>query len=299
MIMGLHEMACSVQEINLWGSSKHVHNPHRLTGGFGPVYVKLDRIGRRIGEFDPHIVLLCGGGLTFFRDDMARARNRCPVVGITLSDPDVFPAVSRYASMFGHHTTNSKLALRWYLERGARNTSLMPFAADSRFFVPRAAQEEYRADVAIVGHGRSGRIELAERLRQEFDARIYGRNWPWPNAHPVQGEDWFRAVTSARCVVNFPRTVAGHVNVKVGVFEVVATGRLLFTEHFEEMAAYFRYGEEIVGYAGVDDLVEKIRYYIERPGEADRIARAGQLRCARDHTWQSRLTGLFSLLKVV
>lgn len=299
MIMGLHEMSCTVQELNLWGSRRCCDNPHRYTGGFGPVYVRLERVSRRLREFGPDLVMLCGGGLAFTRDDMKRVRGRCPVIGVTLSDPDVFPKVSEYAGTFEHHTTNSRLALNWYLDRGFRNTSLMPFAVDARFFAPRVPQEDYRAEVAVVGHGRPDRVELATRLRDEFGARIYGRNWPWADCRPVRGEEWFHAVASARCIVNFPRTAAGHVNVKVGVFEAIASGRLLFTERFDEMASYFRYDDQIVGYAGGDDLIEKLRHYIGRPHEAERIARAGQLRCATDHTWSKRLTELFSLVKII
>lgn len=299
MLLGLHEMSCAVQEINLWGTRKYTYNPDRRTGGFGPVYVRLERIKRRVRGFEPDAVLLCGGGLTFTHEDMAHVRKRCPVVGVTLSDPDVFPTVSEYAGLFTHHTTNSTQALEWYLRRGTANTSLMPFGVDSRFFVPQEADEGYRTDVAVVGHGRPDRLELAGRLRREFGARVYGRNWPWADSHPIQGKDWFRAVRSARFVVNFPRTVAGYANVKVGVFEAAATGRLLFTERFEEMESYFRYDEEIVGYSGADDLVSRLRHFLDHPAEAELVARAGQLRCARDHMWSKRLADLFSRLRLI
>lgn len=297
MLLGLHELGCCVQEINLWGEQRAIRNPLRRTGGYGPVFVRFPMVRSRLVDFGPDVILLVAGGLTFTAEDMTEARRLCPVVGMTLSDPDVYPTVSEYADRFDHHTTNSQQARQWYQERSQDSTtSLMPFAVDARFFVPRAPREAYRTEVAVVGHARPDRLELACRLRDEFGARIYGRNWPWPDTNPVYGEDWFGAVWSARCLVNFPRTGAGYRNVKVGVFEAVATGRLLFTEHLPEMESYFRYGQEIVSYADADDLTAKLRFYLDRPDLAAQIAQAGQLRCARDHTWSRRWAELFERL---
>jgi len=299
MLLGLHELGCRVQEINLWTERGATRNPLRRTGGYGPVYVRLPMILSRLHAFGPDVILLVAGGLTFSSGDMAEARRLCPVVGVTLSDPDVYPTVSEYVGLLDHHTTNSQQAWQWYQELGHNNTSLMPFAVDSRFFVPRTPVDRYRTEVAVVGHARPDRLDLAGRLRDGFGAKIYGRNWPWPDARPVYGEDWFDAVWSARCLVNFPRTGAGYRNVKVGVFEAAATGRLLFTERLAEMESYFNYDQEIVSYANADELIDELRFYLDRPLLAAQIARAGQLRCAKDHTWVRRWGELFRQIGLV
>lgn len=287
--MGFYELGCRVQEVNVAGRHDLLANPAQHRGGNGPVYVRLPRIAQGLSAFRPDVIVLCAGGLTFAPDEMAQAKRLCPVIGITLSDPDVFATVSRYAGLFSWHTTNSPLALSWYRTQGIRNTLLLPFAVDSRFFVPRPVHDMYRADVAVIGHGWPERLPLARRLVDEFGARLYGINWPWSSPGPVYGEDWFRAAWSARCLVNFPRTRAGHINVKVGLFESTATGRLVLTEHFDEASLYFRYGKEILGYRDPDDLVGQLRYYLQHPEEASRVAAAGQLRCATEHTWSRRL----------
>lgn len=297
IFLGLQELGHTVQEINVSRTpGRLLYNPHKRVGGNGPVYVRHAVVGPMIEEFQPDVILLCAGGLTF-DEGMESLKRRAPVVGVTLSDPDVFPTVSPYAGKFTVHTTNSVAALERYRALGHTNTVLMPFAVDSRFFVPRRPVPELQADVAVIGHGRPDRYPVVKRLRAAFKTRVYGRNWPkaWSQG-PVQGEDWFRAAYSVRFLVNFPRTAAGHTNVKVGVFEATATGRLLFTEYFDEMRRYFKYDTEIVGYRDADDLVAKVKYYLDHPDEAERIAEAGQLRCASDHTWARRLSTLFDAL---
>lgn len=289
ILMGFYELGCQVQEINVAGRHDLLDNPMHHRGGNGPVNVRFHRIEGSLAAFRPDAIVCCAGGLAFSPTDMERAKRLCPVIGITLSDPDVFPTVSRYAGLFSWHTTNSPTALSWYRALAIRNTLLFPFAVDSRFFVPRPVHDDFQADVAAIGHAWPERLPLARRLVEEFDTRLYGNNWPWASSGPVYGEDWFRAAWSARCLVNFPRTRAGHTNVKVGLFEAAATGRLVCTERFDEVARYFRYGEEIIGYTSPEDLVDKLHHYLRHPEQAARIASGGQLRCATEHTWRARL----------
>lgn len=295
--MGLQELGHTVQEINVSKfPGKILHNPQRRVGGNGPVYIRSEVVRPWLEAFEPDVIILCAGGLVFDRE-IEILKRQVPVVGITLSDPDVFPTVSKYAHTFTLHTTNSVQAFERYQALGHTNTVLMPFGVDSRFFVPRPPHPDYEADVAVIGHGRPDRLKIVKRLRRAFKTRVYGQRWPkWAHG-PVRGEEWFQAAYSAKFLVNFPRTSAGHTNVKVGVFEATATGRLLFTEYFDEMSRYFEYDKEIIGYRDADDLIDQIRYYLNRPSKAAKIARAGQLRCARDHTWARRLSQLFETLK--
>ena len=297
IFMGLLELGHTVQEINVASAPRRlVRNPYGKVGGNGPVFVRYSAVEPMIRQFKPDVIILCAGGMIFDKG-MDTLKERVPVVGITLSDPDVFPTVSQYADQFTLHTTNSLRAFERYQARGFTNTILMPFAVDSRFFVPRRPDPAWQADVAVIGHGRPDRLPLVNRLRRLFNTRVYGKGWPRWSQGPVRGEDWFRAAYSSRMLINFPRTAAGYTNVKVGVFEATATGRLLFTEYFDEMRRYFEYDQEIVGYRDADDLVEKIRYYLDHPDEAERIAKAGQLRCAAEHTWARRLSQLFAALQ--
>ncbi len=297
MLNGLQEAGCRVQYINLTGKLSHLYNPERRLGGNGPVYVRLSRIWRDLERFRPHAVIVCAGGLTFSSEELERLKRHSAVVGITLSDPDVFPTVSAYSHGFDVHTTNALQALERYRDRGHENIRFMPFAVDRSYFEPRDASEQLRCDAAIIGHARPDRLALAARLAAEFNIRFYGKNWPWRSMGPVSGEAWFRAAYSTRCMINFPGTGAGHTNVKVGVFEAAATGRLLFTQYFDEMRRYFEYDTEIVGYRDEEELVSKLRYYIEHEEEAGRIARAGQRRCMRDHLWANRFETLFGQME--
>ncbi|MCC6903558.1 MAG: glycosyltransferase family 1 protein, partial [Polyangiaceae bacterium] len=79
-------------------------------------------------------------------------------------------------------------------------------------------------------------------------------------------------------------------------FEAPMSGALYLTEKQDELAEYFRIGEEVLCYEDRDDLLEQARYYLAHPEQAERVRRAGYLRALREHTWQHRFLELFDVL---
>lgn len=297
LFIGLHELGHVVQEINVGRRPGLLRNPWRRSGGHGPVLVRLDRIAAEIAAFRPDVIFLVGDGLTFTRREMAALQEHCAVVAFTLADPAVFATVSRYAGMFTLHVTPSLAAARRYQEAGCRNTLYMPYGVDSRFFVPRPVHPQFRAQVAIIGHATPRRMEMARVLAGHFDLRLHGSGWPFCTTGPVRGDHWFRAAWSTKMLVHIPRSHDGLMSPGPGVFEGAAAGRLVLTVYLDELRSHFNYGEEIIGFEDVEDLTAKIRYFLERPGEAAAVAEAGRRRAARDHTWAQRLDYLFARLE--
>jgi spore maturation protein CgeB len=51
------------------------------------------------------------------------------------------------------------------------------------------------------------------------------------------------------------------------------------------LSHFFVPGEEIIGYSDADDLVDKLKYYLENEPARARIARAGYDRVMREYTF--------------
>lgn len=273
-----------------------IDNEQGNAGGYGPVYVRIQLLKRVFERFRPEVLILCGGGLALRDADRDFLSERDVVsVGITLSDPDVQDSALTYASNFDVHTTNSKLALERYWESGLANTVHFPFGID-RAFVEQGVPEDpsLKADVLCAGHAsnRPDRVATMERLAERYTVRVYGNGWPW-GAGPVDGRRLVQALRSGRIHVNFPRTRAGHTNVKCGVFESIGAGGVVCTEVFEEMSELFDYGSEIVGYEDTEDLVSKVYFYLQNTAQLEDVRRRGFYRLLNYHLYEHRWLNLF------
>jgi spore maturation protein CgeB len=76
-------------------------------------------------------------------------------------------------------------------------------------------------------------------------------------------------------------------------FEAPMSGALYFVERQEELEQFYELDREIVCYSSREELLEKVRFYLAHPEEADRVRRAGHERARRNHTWQQRFDRLF------
>jgi len=76
-------------------------------------------------------------------------------------------------------------------------------------------------------------------------------------------------------------------------FEVPMSGGFYMVEYMEELDEFYEVGKEIVCYQSLEDLVDKIQYYLSHDDQREMIRRAGYERCLRDHTWHKRFEAAF------
>jgi spore maturation protein CgeB len=76
-------------------------------------------------------------------------------------------------------------------------------------------------------------------------------------------------------------------------FEAPMCGALFVTGYLDELSEHFEPDKEVVVYRNADELLDKVRYHLSHPDEAEKIRRAGHLRALRDHTYQRRFEALF------
>jgi polysaccharide pyruvyl transferase CsaB len=296
----LRNLGHHILDIDLKKHRKLTDNPNKVTGGHGPVFLKLSMLEPLLRRFQPQIVICCAGGLTFRPDEADLLKGRGIVlVGITLSDPDVFPTVHEHIHVFDFHTTNAYAALAMYHGKRIQNTLYFPFGIDRGFVtqqVPPAPELE--SDVICIGHavGRPERNSLMTQLAAKFHVRTYGRGWEVPDSVVVAGERMVQASRMGKIHINFPLTRAGFINIKCGIFESIGSGALVCSGRFAEMERFFRYDEEIIGYENEADLSAQLRTILGSPEHYRRLTEKAFYRLISEHLYEHRWMSLFETI---
>ena len=291
MMLGLRNAGAKVYEYSTDEHPEALDTDGRTydRGTTGPVWLRWEELKPSIQRFDPHLIVCNAGGLAFRPDVAARLRRERCLLGIALSDPDVFEPTTRHiAATFDFYLTNAEVCVPRYKDVGA-NAGVLPIATNDEFFRPVPPRSEYECEVLILGRAHPDRVEPVRALCETFDTHLYGEGW---DAHGLSsrglifGEDTLSALNSAKITVVFFLTGAGHALVKVGLFDFTAAGALVATNRFPAVEPYFDYGREIIGFDSTPELLRKVRYYLDHPSEADAIRQAGRGRALRDHTWR-------------
>lgn len=241
-----------------------------------------------INEFVADGIILNSGGLYLEDKTYEFMKNNSLIsVGISLSDPDVYPYNGKlYAEKFDLFYTNSKYSLENQYDRQKIKIGIMPFAASMvhHYYMP---EVEKKYDVVIVAHARDDRKKIMEKLSSICKVGIYGGGWE-NSLGLVNGKEHVIAINSGKIYISFAKTVAGYNNVKVGLFEAMACNQVVVTSYMEELEDYFDIGKEILCYKEEEELYELIKYYLIHDMEREKIREAGYRRFLREHTYEKR-----------
>ncbi len=79
------------------------------------------------------------------------------------------------------------------------------------------------------------------------------------------------------------------------VFDVLGAGGFLITNYQPEISEYFDVGKDIVVYESVEDLIFKIRYYLDHEDERKQIAKSGYMKVKENYTYEKLLRLMLSL----
>ena len=191
----------------------------------------------------------------------------------------------------------SKVTTRFFRDTRGLDAVHMPFGAKP---IPVAAGPKTE-DVLFVGSGDLRRIFLLESIRDHVTVR--GNRWqrnaslisPALNARiddrPVWGQELHNLLGRAKIVLNITRTdfYGAETGVNLRIFEALAAGCFLLTDHCPEITELLTPGEELDTFRSSDELAEKVDYYLTHSADRERIARTGAAAFQSKHTWAVRL----------
>jgi spore maturation protein CgeB len=138
-------------------------------------------------------------------------------------------------------------------------------------------------ELELWGHG-------IDELAPESPLRASHRGLAW-------GLEMHQILARSRIVINVHSDVAAGYSNNMRLFEATGAGALLFTEPGHNLAELFEPEREVVTYDGAQDLIRKVRHYLDHPLKARTIAAAGQARTLAEHTYHDRMPELSRLLE--
>jgi hypothetical protein len=149
-------------------------------------------------------------------------------------------------------------------------------------------------------------LMLLEHLARNVDIKFFGYGQDslsksssiYPNHFgEVWGLDMYRCLARSRITFNRHIKVAENYANNMRLYEATGVGAMLITDYKDNLGEIFEIGKEVVAYRNKDEAVDLIRYYASHPEEASKIARAGQMRTLKDHTYKSRMVELIPILE--
>lgn len=237
-----------------------------------------------------------------------------------------------WAPLFHWASTTDSAAVDKYFKIGYKNVIKTQWAfnpgEDLHSDIP------YQHDVTFIGQVHSDRKRIITRLKRD-NIRVECRGKGWEGGR-LTHEEMIRVYSASKINLNFTRSsifpglkqfakivlnrraddtfhlnnpaqILGNLKIitrpqrsqiKARNFEITGNLGFLLTEDADNLMEYFVEGSEIVIFSGVEDLKEKILYYLSHDSEREKIRNAGYRRTLQEHTYERRTTEIFNAMKL-
>jgi spore maturation protein CgeB len=159
-------------------------------------------------------------------------------------------------------------------------------------------REEYGCDVMLAGTLYYYRQEILRQLG-EFDLKVWGTRPDWLlqkmrgrfMGRYVHGDEKVYATLAAKvCLNTLHYAEVDALNCRA--FEIAGCGGFQLVSDVPVVREHFEPDVEVATFRSAEELLEKLRFFIENPQVALDIADRGRARAHREHTYEHRLTDL-------
>ena len=152
-------------------------------------------------------------------------------------------------------------------------------------------------------------IGIQENMLRNIPLLRKAADWRTPPVSPVNpklkthlnsavfGLEMFQTLRNSKLTLNSHIDVSPRSASNVRLFEATGVGTCLITDWKENISELFEPDKEVVTYKSPAECVEKAKWLLQNHAQRKAIAKAGQSRTLRDHTFARRAERLDEIIK--
>ena len=287
---------------------------HRKQFLCGLVSLLTESIELKAREFEPDLVLALAQA-PLHHPTLARLRQMgIPTAFWFVEDFRVLPYWRDVAAGYSYFFAIQQGEMNTELQRcGVQRYSYLPTAAAPKVHIPQslddADRREFGSPLSFVGAGYYNRRHFFRGLT-DYQFKIWGSGWPTtPPLGPRIQNDGERVSTETCIKIFNASTINLNLHSSTSHEGIDATGDFINPRTFEiasceafqlvdrrSLLADLFTEDELVTFGDLSDLRDKINHYLTNPEQRLAIARKGRDRVMIEHTYQSRMEELLTLM---
>jgi spore maturation protein CgeB len=261
-----------------------------------------------VADFRPDVIFCVLMHYEIWFETLELIRSKSPVLIVNWGTDDSwkFAQASRFfAEHVDLHVTTDLAAVEKARCLGLSNVFLSQWAGSGATLAEPSPSLSCRYDVSFVGSMYGYRAEWIAALRRNGIAvSCFGHG---TENGVVDASEIPRIFRTSRISLNFSgsgqnATGAGRTGgrqIKARTFEVPCAGGFLLTETTPGLERYYVVDREVATFDSPDELVVKVRHFLDQPEVRDGIARAGHEKTATEHTYEKRFAKILLRLSSI
>jgi hypothetical protein len=225
------------------------------------------------------------------------------VIGQCGTDPP--PGID--LSVYDFAITLIPWVVEYFRSRGLP-ASHQPLAFEPSILEKLGPAPEKDVDVSFVGSlnaMHSKRIAFLEALAERYEVSLWlpsSENIPAqsPLRSCYRGTAWgremYNVIQRSKISLNFHADFARGTAGNMRLYEATGVGTCLMTDNLSDLPTLFAPGAEVLTYDNVADCVTGVGAALAEPALLERVAKAGQRKTLREHTYRHRTMAILELI---
>lgn len=189
-------------------------------------------------------------------------------------------------------TSSRESCVKYLVEGGI--PIFMPEGSNPELYETSSAGKDI--DVSFIGRRYGWRPIIVDFLRKRgIQVQTFG--WDWKEKEDISRQQMIDIWHRSKVNLGFGGIQHSQklTCLKARDFEVPMARGFYLTQYNPELENFYEIGKEIVCYRNMEELVEKIHYFLAHSEQRESIAQMGWKRAISDHTWERRFEKIFRL----
>lgn len=259
----------------------------------------------------PDLVIVAGGHRIQAQSIKTLRENGIPVVLWTIDAPLNFGPIMTTARNYDHVFCGGTEAQEILEKSENLGTNWLPFACAPEFHhrveLTDEDKQKYAKDVVFVGSFYPNRWKILKELK-EFEVGIWGPHWDKVPCDSIERLsiknvelkhlEWIKIFSAAKIVIviHFQDGKTPCYQASPKVYEALACKCFILVDRQKDVFSLFDDRKHLVSFDNVEDLKEKIIYYLENSNKRERIAAKGYEEVLKKHTYVHRMKHMLSMI---
>ncbi len=245
-----------------------------------------------------------------YPETLSFLRKICPAINYYPETMDQWDLIKKIAPCYDYFVNYDPYVVEMMKKEGFKNALYVPFSADLNENDQWARPEKYLYEISFIGTYDQKLYGEREHILNEIKDLglcLWG-NEAWLNTSlknyykgRVRTGDIQNIYRNSKIVINadISREVLG-TGVNLRTFEATSAGAMLLNrDDRKDIFNIFEDGKEFISFSGVDDVRQKVEYYLNHEEERLKIAEAGFNRAKKDHTYIKRIGEIIKIAGLV
>jgi len=246
----------------------------------------------------PELIFVVKGEIIFRNSILLLKRNKIKIVTWWQDDPIKYKNLLDQFKFYDEFFIFDMSYSEELFKHNVKAVTWLPFAFNESL-LPATDNSKNTKDFDIIfaGSAFEERITFFENVvKLGLKIKLIGNHWNkskllsdkatlLPNISP---EEIFKHYSNAKIGINInhKQSITG---VNCRTFELCGFGVFQLTDFRKDLINLYNISEEVAVYENMDDLTNKVVYYLKKDAEREKIATAGMIRTMKDHTYQKRM----------